>query len=150
MSLGNAGFGEGVGSFVGAPGGRALPSLLVIAAGFVLIRVIGAHCKRDSAARGELRSHDRFARCTGFHEIVKDPVCDCFVEGALVSIRCQIKFKRFALDAETVGYVVDVDPGKIRLTGDRANRSEIIGFKMDPVIPAQRWIWKRLEPRLRG
>jgi len=115
-----------------------------------LVRVIGAHSERNSAARGELRGHDRFARGAGFHEIVQDAICDCFVERALVPIGCQIKFQGLALDAETVRHVIDVDAGKIRLTGDRTNRSEIIGFKMDPVIPAGRWIWKSLKARLRG
>ncbi len=114
----------------------------------LVVRILGANSQSDSAARGELRSHDCFTWCTGLNEIVQNAVRDRFVERALVPIRRQIKFQGLALDAETVGYVVDVDPGKIRLTGNRTNRSEIIRFKMDPVIPAGRWIWKRLEARL--
>src|SRR5207244_7807832 len=115
----------------------------------LLVRVLGADGECNSAARGELRGHDGLTRGAGFHEIVQDAICDCFVERALVSIGRQIKFQGLALDAETVGYVVDVDPGKIRLTGDRTNGSEIVSFKMNQIIPAGRGIWKRLEPRLR-
>src|SRR5439155_25281700 len=114
------------------------------------VRVLGAHRERDSTARGELRSDDCFTWCTSFDEIVKDPICDRFVEGALVPIGRQIKFQGLALNAKTVGHVIDIDSRKIRLAGHRTNRREIIGFKMDPVIPAWRRIWKSLESRLRG
>ena len=59
----------------------------------VRVRIFGAHCKRDSAARGELRGHDRLARRTGFHEIVENAVCDGFIERALVAIRGEIEFQ---------------------------------------------------------
>ena len=115
----------------------------------LLVRILGANSEGNAAARGKLRGQDRFARCARFDEIVKDAVCDSFVERVLVPIRCQIKFQRLTFDAETIGYVIDIDPGKVGLTCDRANGSEIIRFKMDPVIPARRRIWKSLEPRLR-
>jgi len=115
-----------------------------------LVRILGAHGKRDSAARGELGSHDRFARAARFDEVVEDTVCDGFVECALVSVRRKIKFERLALDAETVRHVVDIDPCEIRLACDRANRSEIIRFKMNPVIPARGWIRKSLQTRFSG
>src|SRR5947207_649850 len=127
---------------------RCSAAFSFVAAVQLLVRVFSAHGKRNSAARGELRGHDRFARGAGFYEIVENTVCDSFVERALVPIGCQIKFQGLALDAEAVGYVVDVDPGKIRLTGDRANRSEIVRFKMDPVIPAGRRIRESLKARL--
>ena len=60
---------DGVGSFVGAPGGRALPVLLAVAGSF-LVRMLRTDRERDSAARGELRSHDCFARRARFDEIV--------------------------------------------------------------------------------
>ena len=129
---------------------RCSAAFSFLAAVQLLVRVFSAHGKRNSAARGELRGHDRFARGAGFYEIVENTVCDSFVERALVPIGCQIKFQGLALDAEMVGHVIDIDPSEIWLACDRANGSEIIGFKMDPVIPAGRWIWKRLEPRLRG
>jgi len=138
-----------LGWLVGAPGGRALPVSSVVAARFFFVRVLGAHSERDSAARGELRDHHRFTRCTGFHEVVQNPVCDGFVERALVPIRGQIKFQRLALDAETVWYVIDVNPGEIGLTGDRTDGCEIVGFEMDPVIPVWRRIWESLKARLR-
>jgi hypothetical protein len=116
----------------------------------LVVWILSANCKRDSAARGELRGDDDFARRTGFDEIVKNPICDCFVERALVPIGRQIKFQGLALDAKTAGHVIDIDPGEVGLAGYRTNRCEIIGFKMDPVSPAWRWIWERFEPRLRG
>ena len=97
-----------------------------------------------------MRGDYRLARCAGFDEVVKNPIRDRFVERALVPIGCQIKFQGLALDAETVWYVIDVDPGEIWLTCHRTDGSEVIGFKMDPVIPARRWIRKSLESRLRG
>ena len=79
--------------FVGAPNaspartGRALLNSLVIAANF-LVRILGANGECDSAARGELRGNNRFARRAGFYEIVQNAVRDGFVERPLVSIRC--------------------------------------------------------------
>src|SRR5439155_26197521 len=114
----------------------------------LLVRVLVAHSERDSAARGELRSHDCFTWCTGFDEIVKNPICDCFVERVLVPIGRQIKFQGFAFDAETVRHVIDVDAGKIGLPCYRTDGSEIVSFKMNPIIAAWRRIWKSLQPRL--
>jgi len=113
-------------------------------------RVLGADCQRDSSARGELRRHDCFARRTGFHEIVENAVRDRFIERALVAIRGEIEFQRLALDAETVGHVIDIDPREIGLTGYRTNGSEIICFKMNSIIALGSGIWKSLESRLGG
>ena len=119
---------------------RGSAAFSFLAAVRLLVRVLGANREGDTAARGELCSHDYLARRARFDEIVKNTICDCFVEHALVPIGRQIKFQGLALDAETVGHVIDIDSRKIRLAGHRTNRSEIIGFKMDPVIPAWRWI----------
>jgi hypothetical protein len=124
-------------------------SSLVVASDF-LVRIYDADGKGDSAAGGELCSDDCFARRACFHKIVEDTVRNRFVERALVPIRGQIKFQGLALDAETVWHVIDVNPGKIGLTRYRTNGSEIISFKMNPVIPAGRRIRKRLEPRVGG
>ena len=131
-------------------GSQRLPlQLQIIAAGF-LVRVLGANSERDSAACGELRSHDRFARRACFDEIVEDAVCNGFVERALVAIRSKIKFQGLALNAELVGHVIDVDPGEIWLAGHRTNGREIVRFKMNPIISAGDWIWECLETRFRG
>ncbi len=70
-------------------GSQRLP-LQIIVAGF-LVGIFRPHGKRDSAARGELRGHDRFAWSARFDEIVQNAVRDGFVERALVSIRRKIK-----------------------------------------------------------
>ena len=92
-----------------------------IVASCFLVRILGANSEGDSAARGELRGDDDLARCARSDEIVKDAVCDGFVERVLIPIRCQIKFQRLAFDAETVGDVINVDPREIRLARDRAH-----------------------------
>ena len=114
-----------------------------------LVGILGAYREGDSAAGGELRGHDRFARRAGLNEIVENAVRDRFVERALVSIRGQIKFQGLALDAEAVGHVIDIDAAKIGLPCYRTDGSEIVSFKMNPIIPAGRWIWKSLKARLR-
>jgi hypothetical protein len=114
------------------------------------VRILGADCQRDSAARGELCGDDCLARRTGFHEIVQYAVCDRFVERALVPVRSEIKFQGLAFDAEAVGHVIDVDPGEIGLARDWTNGSEIVGFKMNLIIALRSWIWKSLESRLSG
>ncbi len=111
----------------------------------LLVRILGTNSQRDSAACGELRGDDGFARRARFDEVVKNAIRDCFVERALVSIRGQIKFQRLAFDAETVGHVIDIDPGEVGLACYRTNRCEIIGFKMDPIIAAGGWIWECLK-----
>ncbi len=110
--------------------------------------MLGANSERDPAARGELRSHDHFARRARFYEIVENPVRYGFVEGALIPIRSEIELERLAFDAEAVRDVIDIDPGKIRLTRDWANRSEIVRFEMNPIIPARRGVRERFEVRL--
>jgi hypothetical protein len=116
----------------------------------VFARILGANGERDSAARGKLCRHDRFARRTGFHEIVENAVCDGFIECALVTIGGEIEFQSLALDAETVRHVIDIDPGEIGLTCDRTNGSEIVRFKVNPVIALRSGVWKNLESRLGG
>ena len=106
-----------------------------------------ADSERDSAAGGELRGYDCLAWCARLHEIVKNTIGYRFVKGALIPIRSQIKLQRFAFDTKTVWHVIDIDPGEIRLTRDWANRSEIVRFEMNPVIPTRRGIWESLEPR---
>jgi len=113
---------------------------------FAFVRILRTDGECDSATRGELRGYRCLVRRACFYEIVKNPVGHRFVEGALVSIRGQIKLERLAFDTVTVRHVIDIDPGKIRLTRDWANRSEIIGFKMNPIIPTRRGIGKSLEP----
>jgi len=85
------------------------------------IRIFGTDGERDSATRRELRGHDCLTRRACFDEVVENAVRYCFVEGAFIPIRCQIKFERLAFDAEAIGNVIDVDPGKIRLTRDWTN-----------------------------
>ena len=103
-----------------------------------------------SAACGELRGHGCFAWPARLYEIVQDAVRDGFVERALVAIRGEIEFQRFTLDAQTIRYVIDIDPGKIRLTCHRTDRSEIIRFKVNSVIALRGRIRKRLQARLGG
>jgi hypothetical protein len=119
-----------------------------IAISFAFVRILCAHSERDSTACGELRGHDCLAGRACFHEVVQNSVRDRFVEGALVPIGSKIKLERFAFDAQTIRHVIDVDPGKIGLTRDWANRSEIVRFEMNSVIPARRGIWESFEPRL--
>ena len=112
------------------------------------IVIFGAHCERNSAARGELRGDDRFARSACFHKIVQDPVRDRFVKRALVPIRSEIKLERLTFNAKAFRNVINVYSGKIRLTGDRANRSEIVRFEMNAIIAASGGIRKSFESRL--
>ena len=119
-----------------------------VAGNFTFVRILCAHGERDSTARGELCGHDCLAGRACFYEIVQNSVRDRFVEGALVPIGSKIKLERFAFDAQTIRHVIDVDPGKIRLTCDWANRSEIVRFEMNSVIPARRGIWESFKPRL--
>jgi hypothetical protein len=111
------------------------------------VRVFRADRERDSATRRKLRSNSGFTRRTGFDEIVQNPVRHGFIEGAIVAIRCQIKLERLALDAKPIWHIIDVDPGKIRLTGDRTEAREIVGLKVNVIMSARR-IWKCLEPCL--
>ena len=112
------------------------------------IWVLGTHGKSNSAPGGKLRGHDRLAWRACFYEIVENAVRYCFVEGAFIPIRREIKLKRFAFDAKSIRNIIDIDSGKIRLPRDWANRSEIVRFKVNLVIAA-RGIWKGLKPRLR-
>jgi hypothetical protein len=82
------------------------------------VGVLRANSECDSATGRKLRDYDRLARCARFYEVVEDMVGYCFVKGALVSIRGQIKLERFAFDTDAVRHVIDIDPGKIGLTCD--------------------------------
>ena len=121
--------------------------LQIIAANSVFVWILSAHRKRDSAPCGKLGGHNRLARRARFHEIVQNAVRDRFVERALVPIRGKVKLKRLTFDAEPIRHVIDVDPGEIGLTRDRTNGSEIIRFKMNPVISPRR-VWESLQARL--
>jgi hypothetical protein len=119
-----------------------------VAPDFSCVRMLGTHCERNSTPGGELRGDVRLARSACFHKIVQNPVRDRFVKRALIPIRGEIKLERLTFHAKAFRNVIDVYSGKIRLTGDRANRSEIVRFEMNPVIATRRGIWKGLKPRL--
>ena len=91
---------------------------------------------------------DSLAWRARFHEIVQNAVGYRFIEGALIPIRSKIKLERLAFDAETVRHVIDVDSGKIWLACDWTNGSEIVRFKMNPIIAARRGISESLQARL--
>ena len=112
------------------------------------IWVLGTHGKSNSTPGRKLRGHDRLAWRACFYEIVENAVRYCFVEGAFIPIRREIKLERFAFDAKSIRNIIDIDSGKIRLPRDWANRSEIVRFKVNLVIAA-RGIRKSLKPRLR-
>jgi hypothetical protein len=144
---------KAAGPFVDAPEarpartGRGLPFSSAVASDFAFVRILGANCEGDPAARRKLRGHECLARSTCFHKIVQNAVRYRFVKRALIPIRSKIELERFAFDAQTVRHVIDVDPGKIGLARYWANRSKIVCFKMNPIITAGR-IWKGFEPRL--
>jgi hypothetical protein len=121
---------------------------LCLVAASLLIWVLDADCECNSTARGELRGYDCFAWRACFYEIVQNAVGYCFVKGALIPIRSEIKLKGFAFRAEAVRNVIDIDPGKIGLAGDWTKRSEIVRFEMNTVIPTRRRIRESLEPGL--
>ena len=110
--------------------------------------MLGTDCESDSAPGRKLRGYDGLAWRAGFYEIVQNSVGYCFVKGALIPIRSEIKLERFAFDAETIRDVIDINPGKVRLARDWTNRSEIVGFEMNPVIAAWRGTLESLQPRL--
>ena len=110
--------------------------------------MFGADGERDSAARGELSGYSRLARHACFYEVVQNAVGYRFIESALIPIRSEIELKRLAFNTESIGDIIDIYPCKVRLSGDWANRSEIVRFEMNVVIPPGRGILKRLEPRL--
>jgi len=109
-----------------------------------IVRVFRADGQRDSAAGGELRCHDCLAWRACVDEIVQNAVCYRFIEGALIVIRGKIKLERLAFDTETVRHVVDIDPGEIWLACDWTKRSEIVRFKVNPIIAPRRRIRESL------
>jgi len=138
---------ESVRGCVAASTSLGMTASLVITAAFP-VRILGSHGERDSAARGELRGDDYLAWRARLDKIVQNPICDRFVESALIAIRREIEFQRFTLDAEAVGHIIDVNPCEIRLPCHRTNRSEIVCLEMNPVIAVRRWIWERFETRV--
>src|SRR5207245_9158038 len=127
---------------------RARPRVSpAIAANSAFVWIFSPHCERDSAARGELSGHNRFAWRARFHKIVENTIRDRFIKRSLSPVRSEIKFERLAFHAKAVRHVVDIDPGEIGLAGERTNGREIIRFKMNAIIPP-RWIMESFEPRL--
>src|SRR4051812_21337082 len=70
---------------------------------------------------------------------------DRFVERFLVAVGSEIKFQRLALHAGLRWNVIDLDPGKVRLSRDRTERSEIVRLEMDHIVAPGR-IRECLEP----
>ena len=112
--------------------------------------MLGTDCESDSAPGRKLRGYDGLAWRAGFHEVVQNAVRHRFVKGTLIPIRSEIKLERFAFDAELIGDVIDIDSGKVWLACDWTNRSEIVGFEMNPIIAAWRGILESLQSRLHG
>jgi len=69
--------------------------------------------------------------CARPDKVIEDPIRHCFVECAHVAVRSQIELQRLAFNAEPVRHVINIDPGKIGLSCDRAERSKIVGLEMD-------------------
>ena len=114
------------------------------------IRILDAYCECDSTASRELRRNHSLSWRARFHKIVQNPVGYCFIEGVLIPIRSKVKLERLTLHAETVRHVINIYPGKIGLPCHGTNGSEIVRFKMDPIIPARRGIPEGLKARLCG
>ena len=140
---------ELVGGAIARPArtGRAITRSSAVASDFTFVWILRTNGESDSATRRELRGHDCLPWRACIHEIVKDVVGYRFIEGAFIPIRSEIELKRLAFNTATIGDIIDVDPGKVRLSCDWTNGGEIVRFEMNVVIPPGRRIWKRLEPR---
>jgi hypothetical protein len=141
-----------VGSLVAAPAVAPYQSVTV-ACNFLpdgFIRILGTNGQCDTTSGGELRGYDCFSRCACFCEIVENAIRDRFIKSALIPIRSEIKLERLAFDTETVGHIIDINPGEIRLAGDRAHGSEIVSFEMNVIISAGRRVRESLKSRFGG
>ena len=65
-------------------------------------------------------------RVEHLHDVVADGVDDVLVKDALVPEGPQIQLERLGLQDPSVGDVPDVDRGKVRLPGGRAQTGEFI------------------------
>src|SRR5215468_6078468 len=107
-------------------------------------RMFRAYAEGDASTSGELGRNYGMTRCAGGNEIIQNAIGHCFVERADVSIGLQIKLERLAFNADPVGNVIDFNSGEISLAGHGTKRREIIGFKMNMILPSSR-VWKRLQ-----
>ena len=60
------------------------------------------------------------------------------VEGAFVSIGSEIELERFPFQAALVRLIINLDLREIRLSGNRAEGSEISRLKLDPIRTSRR------------
>ena len=82
----------------------------------------------------ELTGNSYESWCRGFHQIIQYLIRDRFVKGTLVAIRPDIQLQGFELDALHIGHIFEEDIGEIRLSGQRAQTSELRQIDTDGVI----------------
>ena len=68
------------------------------------------------------------------HEIVEDGVRDGFVERAFIAERPDVHLEAFEFDEKFVGHIGDANRREIRLTGDRTQTGQFVGFAEDLVV----------------
>ena len=118
------------------------------AASLPCIGKLGADCQGDSATGRKFRGHNRFARRQAPTKSSRILLVTASLNRALVSVGSQIKFQRFALDAEFCRDIFDGDLSEIHLPGHRTERCKISRLKTNAVIAFWR-DWGRSRDALR-
>ena len=103
------------------------------------------HGGKDAAAYIEARRQAHEARPGGQREIIEYAIGDRFVKGALVTVRPDLQFEAFQLDAFAVRHVVEIERREVRLAGLRAQAGKLRYFHVNPVVAARLRIRERRE-----
>ena len=96
--------------------------------------VVGIWVDSDAAARSEDAGHFDVAWIHQLDEVLHDDVDAILVEVAMAAEREQIKLERLRLHHLHIGDVRDDDVGKVRLTRDGTERSELRAVELHPIV----------------
>lgn len=104
----------------------------------------------DSAPYVEIPRHFGSHRIARLDYVVENLIRDVLVECADAAVRKHVELERFKLDAQSVGYVFDIDGSEVRLTGFGTHAREFGTCDVDLVFPSGVLIIEGLELLRRG
>ena len=96
----------------------------------------GAHRDADATADAEGASDFAPDRVDGRNKVVEDLVGQVLVEHALLAEAPIVKLEGLRLHDARTRHVADRDLGEVGLAGGRTQAGELIGRKLDGVVPA--------------
>lgn len=97
--------------------------------------MLGNHRREDATPHVEFRDQPRISRLEGGNEVIQDPVGNCLVECAFITIGPCIELEAFEFHTFLFRDVIEYQCCKIRLARLGANAGKFGNFHVNEIVP---------------